>query len=213
MSLSRAASARPLPSRRRETLSSRTDWAGHFCLCRIAAHRRSASTRARPAFVLRRNSTAARQETRFARQARLGIRFDVRADVTGSGPCKRASRDSYRGALDARRATKAGPRGALGAGTGAIHVASTVLPSARTGLPVLSRGPPRWGQCRGPRRVLAARGSFAPQRAPRQRDETLASASRSTARHVNRPGALARTGATAAVRGSRRACRGHGRLG
>ena len=30
---------------------------------------------------------------------------------------------------------------------------------------------------------------------------------------VNRPGALARTGAAAAIRGSRRACRGHGRLG
>ena len=59
--------------RTRGTLMSRTDRAGHLCLGRIAACTRS-SRGSRPAFVLRRNSTAARQETRFARQGRLSDR-------------------------------------------------------------------------------------------------------------------------------------------
>jgi hypothetical protein len=62
-----------LLSRTRETLRSRSDRAGHFCICRFAAHTRSASARPRPAFVLRRNSTAARQESRFAREARSTV--------------------------------------------------------------------------------------------------------------------------------------------
>src|SRR5262249_29417388 len=57
---------------------------GHFCLRRIAATTLSASSRARSVFVLRRNSTVARRETRFARGKahRVG---DCVASPTGAG--------------------------------------------------------------------------------------------------------------------------------
>ena len=63
----------------------------------------------RPAFVLRRNSTAARQETRFARKARLSDRLGRPARrLIRDGLAFRALQDRLRERRDVCRALKAG---------------------------------------------------------------------------------------------------------
>ena len=108
----------------------------------------------------------------------------------------RAFRDSCRGELDARGATKAGSRRRVGWGNRS-HPVRFDDPPVRA-----NEGFRRWR--RGPRSRA--------QRPLGRRDETFASAGRPTV--ASSTGLeLARSAAAAAFRGSRRAFRGRGRLG